>query len=61
MKNNDFEKAKKEGNEKRVDFEENRDGLEGKYHVKKIYIFLFKENLNLFINLFIKRKSLKRI
>jgi hypothetical protein len=39
MKNNDFENAKKEGNEKRVDFDENRDGLEGKYHVKNFLFF----------------------
>lgn len=39
MKNNDIERVKKEGQEKRVDFEENRDGLEEKFHVKNLLIF----------------------
>lgn len=37
MKNNDIEKVKKEGYDKRINFERNRDGLEEKYHVKFIY------------------------
>lgn len=52
MKNNDIEKAKKEGFEKRMDFEENRDGLEEKFHV--IYKFLeILKNKKLIFSVFI--------
>ena len=41
MKNSDIERAKKEGHENRIDFEDNRDGMEEKYHVNIIYYLFF--------------------
>lgn len=42
MKNSDIERAKKEGYDIRMDFEINRDGLEGKFHVSSFIFVLFK-------------------
>jgi len=49
MKNNDIEKTKKEGYDIRGNFEQNRDGLEGKFHVIPIIIII--RNCNKIINI----------
>jgi hypothetical protein len=52
LKSSDVEKMKKEGYEKRFEFEEDRNLLEDKFHVNNYFLFIF---------LYFKRKFFKKI